>query len=95
MALVSRNYMITTLPRQSDWRTTPFILTARQEAQNMCVVRAYTNEPKMPDGFLRFVNENIFDPAPHVFGDCHLVMTEQLVTNTVRSMYLNSYVIRR
>lgn len=94
MALASRRYMITSYPRQADWQVTPLIMTTRFEEGGHTHVKAYTNEPKMSDGFIRFVNDNVFDPPPFNYDNCHLITTEILVTESVRSMYINSYVIR-
>lgn len=95
MILLNKSYIVREFPSQRETSDRPLALTFRQVTDNYTVIKALTNEPRLTDGFIRLVNDDIF--AAHARFDvnhCALNMTQRLNETAIRRTYINGYVTR-
>lgn len=77
--------------REYDGR--PLMLTAIQDRlDGTRIVKAFSNQPTPADGFIRFVNDELFENGI-AYNDCHLRLTDPLDLVGFRFDYLRDYCI--
>lgn len=92
MGRFSRSFIMREFPAPTECRDKPMIVTAREQINDLCQVRALTNETQPSDGYVRFVNDELFVADDITFDRCHLNLTERTEITVVRSQYVYSYV---
>lgn len=88
-------YTMKEFPSMSMCSDRPLMLTRKQvPANNISMVKAWTNEPKMSDALIRLVHEELYaDHAFITFDNCHLNMTQRVFVPQIQTDYVGSYTI--
>lgn len=95
-ARAERVYTFREFPSPNDYDGKPLTLTRMQDIDGLRIVKAYTNEPKMSDALVRFVNDELFNDAHDVsFATCHLNMTGRMHVASMRYDYASSFITDR
>lgn len=93
MNRVSPLYTMKEFPAMNQCGEKPFVLTTRQVANDVGIIKAWTNEPKPTDAFVRLANDDLFEAHPHItFANCSLTMTQALATPGFVMNYAGSYI---
>lgn len=80
-------YVVRGFPRQSDYQGLLVMVYPQLNGQ-YGRIKAYTNEPKLSDGFLRLINDDaVFENMPFAFEGCHLNMNNGNSVPAIRRQY--------
>lgn len=91
---MSHLYTMKEYPSFRECEGTGIMLTSSREANNSVSVKAFTNEPKMTDGFSRAIHETGLLPNPAALYDtCHLNMMFPTNIAGIVNTYIGSYVL--
>lgn len=83
-------------PRQSDYQGLPLCLVYPNLNRQYGRIKAYTNEPKLSDDFLRLINDDtVVQNMPFDFEACHLNMNNGISVPAIRRQYYGSYLMNR
>lgn len=92
MGRMQNAYTMREYPTPTEYQNRPLCLTTIQDDGQLRSVRSFTNETTMADSFIRFVNDDLFNPVEHMaYADCHLRTVEGLHLQTVRTDYVRGY----
>lgn len=95
MRYMEKAYVIKEFPSQRETDARPIVLTYRLTNARLMQIKALTNEPRMPDAFIRMVNDDIF--AAHTrfnVNNCALNMTAPMDFANIRGRYVAGYITR-
>lgn len=94
LSRMSHQYMMKEFPSPVEYKDRALVMTAIHDVPltHMRSVRAYTNEPTAADGFLRFVNDDLFTNA-RPYDQCDLRIVEGLERLSILQTYAGSYVL--
>lgn len=96
MAQLNGQYQLKEYPSFINCTDGAIQLCATRRANNFVEVKAYTNEPRLTDGYLAAVNDDLFEENPILtFDNCHLIMTERLQNTTIRRQYVRGYIVNK
>lgn len=86
-------YQMKEFPAPTEFQDRAIGLTVVQDVGELRSVKAHTNEPSAADGFVRFVNDELFDnPYPYATSDLRIV--EALERRSITRTYVGSYVLQ-
>lgn len=91
---LSGRYVMRAFPRQSDHQGLPLAMVYPHLDGQYGQIKAYFNEPKLSDGFLRLINDDtVFEQMPFEFANCHLNMNNPVSVPAIRRQYYGSYLM--
>lgn len=94
MQRVSVEYTMKEFPAPNQCADRPLLLTTRNEVNDFVIIKAWTNEPKPVDAYIRAVNPDLIQAHAYItHANASLTMTQQLDITTVRAQYAGSYII--
>lgn len=94
MHRVSPLYTMKEFPAMNQCGERPLVLTTRQLANDVGIIKAWTNEPKQTDAFVRLANDDLFQEHPFInFANCSLTMTGAIFTPGFVNDYAGSYIL--
>lgn len=92
MARMETKYLMTTYPHPLKTEGTALITTTIQDAQAYRSVRTITSEADPDDGYVRFVNDDIFYPNDHTtYATSDYYMIRELHHDTTVANYIAAY----
>lgn len=80
-------------PAPHEFKDRKICMTAISDDGTLRSVRSLTNEPTPADGYLRFINDELFT-NPVRFNDFNLRIVDALERSSVLQSYVGSYVLR-
>lgn len=93
---MARAYIMKEYPSQRETTQRPIVLTHKMHINNLTQIKALTNEPRLVDGFIRLVNDDLFVPHERfTVNACALNMTMPLNEINIRGRYIAGYVTER
>lgn len=93
MNRVAPLYTMKEFPAMNQCGERPLCLTLRQVQENVGIIKAWTNEPKPTDAFIRMANDDLFDAHAHItFENCSLTMTGSVYVPGFVQNYAGSYI---
>lgn len=94
MNRVSPLYTMKEFPSLSQCADRPLCLTQINiDQQQMAIVKAWTNEPKATDAFVRMANDDLFQAHQYItYNNCSLTMTQNVSLAGFRANYAGSYI---
>lgn len=87
---MSTLYQIKEFPAPSEFQDRTIGFTAIQDVGELRFVKSHTNEPSVTDGFIRFVNDDLFQ-NPYLYVTCDLRIVEALERHSIAGNYVGSY----
>lgn len=88
-------YMFREFPPITDYDNKPMLLTSMQDHNGFRSVKAFTNEVKPNDAYVRFMNDELYAVDARVnFNSSHLRIVEALEPTSTRGVYVASYALR-
>lgn len=95
LSRLSLMYMMKEFSAPTEYKDRAIALTTIQDAPeiNTRSVKAFTNEPSAADGFIRFVNDDLFTNSKP-FNNCDLRIVEGLERPSILHTYVGSYVLQ-
>lgn len=87
-------YQMEEYPTPHDYTQRPITLTTFQDiaAGTLRTVRSLTDETSNNEAFIRFVNDDLFEPTPGItYDDCHLISAEAIERSTIIYEYVRAY----
>lgn len=95
IARLSSLYTMKEYPSQGTWDNKPLMLTLRREVDDYVSIKSWTNEPTMQDGFIRAVNDDLFDVHNYItYNHAALNVVQNIYAPQVIGNYVGSYTIR-
>lgn len=94
METLHTEYQMKEYPSPSTYDSCPILLCTPNRANGYVDVKALTNEPKLTDGFITAVNDDLrVAAAPYDYDNSHLIMTSRLNEAQIRTQYVQGYII--
>lgn len=90
-ARMSTLYMMKEFPAKNEFKDRAIGMTSILDAANVRSVKSLTNEPTAADGFIRFVNDELFT-NPFPFANSDLRIVEGLERESILRTYAGVYV---
>lgn len=92
---MQHHFLMKEYPSQRETDNRPLMLTYRDDQANDTLqVKAFTNEPKLVDAYIRSMNDELFVVRDHFdLEHCALIMTPLFHVPSVRGAYIGSYVL--
>lgn len=88
------NYQMKEFPAPNQCADRPLMLTTQFVENDFSIVKAWTNEPKPTDGYIRTVNNDLYDRHAYInYDNSSLNMTQRVHVPSVRAQYAGSYVL--
>lgn len=93
MNRVSPLYTMKEFPALNQCADRPLCLTQINVEDDQAIVKAWTNEPKATDAFVRMANDDLFEAHPFItYNNCSLTMTQNISVSGFRANYAGSYI---
>lgn len=77
-------------PSPADYEGRAMLMTTITDEGDTRRIKSLTNDPRPVDAFIRFMNDELYDPVP-VAANAHLVITECLNLASIRASYVGKY----
>lgn len=92
MGRMSSLFMMREFPSKSEYKDRPIGMTSISDQVALRSVKSLTNEPSPADGFLRFINDELFT-NPFPYANSQLRIVEGMERTSILRTYIGSYVL--